>query len=379
MSIHRNHSDQIDQSLIDHLLTQASIKQASDVHLSSHCFPTYRVGGDLYADVTLEELDDQQITAMCEVLFNDYRRERFAAQGSVDFSYSCNGERFRINVYRERGGVALAARRLEATFYSLAQLRLPAQLERLTHLQDGLVLITGATGSGKSTTLASLIDEINRNRRCHILTIEEPLEYIHCNQQATVHQREVGEDVPSFAQAIKDALREDPDVILLGEMRDTDTMRAALMAAETGHLVFSTLHTNDAVGVIDRLVGAFSGPEQDGVRKQLSMVLRAVVTQRLFRPDLAKQDGRVPINEILMVDTAVASLIRNHKPEQIRSHMETGRAQGNQTLEQALADRVRERLISKECALANTLRVTELEDLLRVLQAQSRERLEEVR
>ncbi len=367
-----NNSAAASQSLLDRLLIIANEKGASDLHLSRHCHPTYRIGGELIADEALELMDEPRLEAILQSLLSPVRRESFDRQGSADLSYSCNSERFRINLYRERGGIAVAARRLDGTTHTLAALRLPPQLEELTRFHEGLVLITGATGSGKSTTLASLINEINRQRRCHILTIEEPVEYIHRNQLATVHQREVGADSISFAQAIKDALREDPDVILLGEMRDAETMSAALTAAETGHLVFSTLHTNDAVGVIDRLVGAFAGDEQDGVRKQLSMVLRAVVTQRLLR---SEQGGRIPINEILMVNNAVASLIRHHKPEQIRSVMETGRNQGNQTLELALALRVKERLISKTLALSHTPRGEHLEDLLRVLQAESRERL----
>ncbi len=357
----------------EHLLLQTLPLGASDIHLSQECYPTYRIGGELHPQAQFEELSAQQIQEMMDALLNETRQALFAQQGSLDMSYSCEGHRFRINVYRERGAIAVAARRLDGQFQALADLRLPKQLAQLTSYHDGLVLVTGATGSGKSTTLASLINIINQQRRCHILTLEDPVEYIHCNQLSTVHQREIGDDAPSFAQAIKDSLREDPDVILLGEMRDCDTMRSALMAAETGHLVFSTLHTNDAIGVIDRLVGAFPGNEQDGVRKQLSMVLRAVVTQRLIRSDI--QDGRVPVNEVLIVNNAIASLIRNHKPEQIRSLMESGRTVGNMTLEHALAERVRERLISKELALKYTPRPENLEDVLRVLQQQSHQRL----
>ncbi len=360
-----------DRHELEHLLSLAATKGASDLHLSARCYPGYRINGELLADESQAELDDAQLNRFAAVLLSEKRHQRFEAQGSADLTYSCGEARFRINIYRERGGIAIVARHLDGEFHSLEELRLPSQLHRLAEFHDGLVLITGATGSGKSTTLASLINEINSHRPCHILTIEDPVEYVHVNRKGTVHQREVGEDVPSFAQAIKDAMREDPDVILLGEMRDTDTMRAALMAAETGHLVFSTLHTNDAVGVIDRLVGAFPGNEQDGIRKQLSMVLRTVVTQRLMR----SEHGRIPVNEILMVNNAVASLIRNHKPEQIRSLMETGRADGNQTLEYALALRVKERLITKEQAVRHTPRVGEFEDLLRLLQNESRQRL----
>jgi twitching motility protein PilT len=224
---------------------------------------------------------------------------------------------------------------LDDTFRSFEALHLPPQLKELTALRDGLVLVTGPTGSGKSTTLATMINAINTGRSGHILTIEDPIEYVHRHRKCLVHQRELYTDVPAFADAVRAALREDPDVILVGEMRDLATMRAAITAAETGHLVFSTLHTADAVGALDRMIGLFPGNEQDSIRQQLSMVLRAVVAQRL----LARKDGqgRVPAVEILKVTPAVAHLIRTNKPSQIYSAIETGAALGMQTMEQALA------------------------------------------
>lgn len=335
---------------LEAILQLANDLSASDVHLSVNCFPTFRISGELAPQNSLLLLTEEDLLDICLFICDERQHQHLMAHYSVDLAFtSQKGLRYRINVYFELGTPAFAIRWLDGTFHSMSALRLPSQLNKLAQLKDGLVLVTGATGSGKSTTLASIINEINQHRACHILTIEDPVEFIHFNKKAMIHQREIGRDVNSFSDAIRSAMREDPDVILLGEMRDTETMIAALMAAETGHLVFSTLHTNDAVGVIDRLVGAFSGDEQSGVRQQLSMVLRAVVTQTLLRPD--NSPGRVPVNEILMVSTAVANLIRNHKPEQIYSVMEAGRSLGNQTYDFALALRVKEKLISREQGL----------------------------
>jgi twitching motility protein PilT len=356
---------------IDVFLDRCTEKGASDLHLSINCFPSYRINGDLIPDENQALLTDERMETIVAELLNTAQNALYKKQLSVDTGYTAKtGDRFRINIYRERGGIAIAARWLDGTFHTPDELRLPAKITELAKLKDGLILVTGATGSGKSTTLASLVNEINMTRHCHILTIEDPIEFIHINKKAMVHQREIGRDVPNFSQAIRSAMREDPDVILLGEMRDTDTMKAALMAAETGHLVFSTLHTNDAVGVIDRLVGAFPGEEQEGVRQQLSMVLRAVVTQLLVKTENGR--GRVPVNEILIINNAVSNLIRSHKPEQIRSMMETGRALGNQTLETALALRVKEKLLSKEQAMRLTHRPSALDEMLRVLQTEGK-------
>jgi twitching motility protein PilT len=217
-------------------------------------------------------------------------------------------------------------------------LNLPDSLAELSRLRDGLVLFTGPTGSGKSTTLATLLDEINRTRACHILTIEDPVEYLHTNRCSLVHQREVRRDVDDFAQAVRASLREDPDVVLIGEMRDAETMRAAIMVAETGHLVFSTLHCGGAIGALDRILGAFSSHQRDSLCQQLSMTLRAVVAQHLL--PRADGPGRLPAVEILRVNKAAANLIRNHKSEQLYTVMEGGGQQGMRTLEQSLADLV---------------------------------------
>lgn len=341
---------------------------ASDMHLSINTPPVMRINGLTEAQNQFEKLSQRELDGMAESVLSSEQMQQLQQNLSCDLGYTSEKvERFRINVYHERGSLAFAVRWLDGVFHSFQKLNLPPQIKELVKLKDGLVLVTGATGSGKSTTLASLINEINTERPCHILTIEDPIEFIHTNKSAVVHQREVGIDVPTFAEAIRNAMREDPDVILLGEMRDLDTMHAAITAAETGHLVFATLHTNDAVGVIDRLIGMFPGSEQNTIRQQISTCLRAVVTQTLARK--VEGRGRVPINEILMVNGAVQHLIREHNPSQIRSIMETGRAMGNQTFEYALARRVHERAISREQAIQLTQRLDQFEAALRTLKA----------
>jgi twitching motility protein PilT len=335
--------------------------KASDVHITTNEEITYRIKGELNSSSEITSADD--IKAIVSTCLSEKQQTFLAQNRSIDIGYTLDSDtRFRMNIYYQRNQLAIAARRLDNNLLTLEELGLPKQLATLPNLKDGLVLVTGPTGSGKSTTLACLIDQINQSRHCHILTIEDPIEYIHKSAMAMVHQREVGADVNTFSDAVHAAMREDPDVILLGEMRDHLTMHAALMAAETGHLVFSTLHTNDAVGIIDRLVGSFPGQEQEGIRAQLSLVLRAVVTQLLVKQE--DGDKRVPVNEILMVNPAIANLIRQHKPEQIRSMMETGQASGNQTLEHALAILVNSKKISRNKALSLTYRPSAFEEML---------------
>jgi twitching motility protein PilT len=317
------------------ILEECVRRDASDLHISSDSPAYARVAGDL-VKVSAEVISATDAEAMVVSLLSPGQHDALGRQGTADVAFSLEGgRRFRGHVYREKSGLALAARRLEGTFRSLEELNLPASLAELAELRDGLVLFTGPTGSGKSTTLATLIDAINRTRACHILTIEDPIEYVHENQRGLVHQRELGRDVGSFAEAVRASLREDPDVVLVGEMRDPATMRAALTVAETGHLVFSTLHCGSAVGALDRILGAFSAEERESLCQQLSMTLRAVVAQHL----LVRSDGRgrAPAVEILKISKAAAHLIRNHKSEQLYSAMENGGADGMLTLEKSLA------------------------------------------
>ncbi len=336
--------------LLEHLLARCVELGASDLHLTHECPPYVRIDGVLQPLPEAPVLSTGQTESIAQALMNPRQQEVFAQRHTLDLAHSLGEVRFRINVFRQQGQVALAIRRLENVFRTFEELLLPKSLEELSRLRDGLVLITGPTGSGKTTTLATLIHQINQHRACHIITVEDPLEYLHRNIKSLVHQRELYTDVPSFAEAVRSALREDPDVILVGEMRDLETMRAAITAAETGHLVFSTLHTGDAVGALDRIIGVFPADEQQSVRQQLSMVLRAVVAQRL----LPRRDrpGRVPVVELLRVTTGVAHLIRTGKPQQIYAAIETGTSQGMQTLEAALAQVIHQGLVEPPAALA---------------------------
>jgi twitching motility protein PilT len=335
--------------LLARFLRKCAEAGATDLHLSAGVVPRLRVHGELEPIPGEAPCDAATIGSLAHHMMNERQETVFREELTLDLALSDDdGNRFRVNAFRERGGPALAIRRLEDVFRELEEWGLPPRLEELTELRDGLVLVTGPTGSGKTTTLASLLHLINRKRACHILTIEDPIEYLHDNVRALVNQRELHTTVPSFAAAVRAALREDPDVILVGEMRDLDTMRTALTAAETGHLVFSTLHTGDAVGSIERMIGVFPADEQRSVRQQLSLVLRHVVTQRLVK----RQDkpGLVPAVEILAVTSAVANLIRTGRSEQIYSAMEGGAEHGMQTLEQALAELVARGTIGREDA-----------------------------
>lgn len=323
--------------------------RASDMHLSSGEPVSFRVNGQLRSHGE-EAFSAETIAAMAGSIMTGHQRQEFATRLTVDLGYSAaDGERFRVNCYREMGQPAMAVRHLDQRLFSLEELGLPLRLRELAWLQSGLVLVTGATGSGKSSTLAVLLDEINRNRDCHILTVEDPVEFVHTNRRSLVHHREVHTDVPSYAEAVRAAMREDPDVIMVGEMRDKETMQASLAAAETGHLVFSTLHTGEAIGAIERFIGYFSGEEQAVARHRISMVLRAVIAQRL----IVEVDGkrRLPAVELLMVNTAAANLIQTSRTKQLYSMMETGAGNGMWTLDQDLARLVKNNKISRETAM----------------------------
>jgi twitching motility protein PilT len=269
---------------------------------------------------------------------------------TIDFAFfRDDGTRYRANVFRQRGTIAMALRRLANEFHSVDDLTLPPQLLRLAEFHNGMVLVTGPTGSGKSTTLATIINTINENRHSHISTIEDPVEFIHRNKKSLVRQRELHSDVPDFASAVRAALREDPDVLLVGELRDTETMRAAVTAAETGHLVLATLHTNDVVSTVSRVIGVFPSDEQDSIRNQLSRTLRGVVSQRLLHK--AGETGRVPAVEVMFVTTAIPNLIRIGDVQQIYSLMQTGNNEGMLLLEQSLASLYAYGMIEKEEAL----------------------------
>ncbi|WP_372832497.1 type IV pilus twitching motility protein PilT [Pontibacterium sp.] len=339
-----NHIQQAQQ--IRELMDACATLGASDLHLSHGLPATYRIRGQIRSSGE-HQYNGAEVDAMARALMSKLQQGQFRQDMTLDMGFSTQlGNRFRVNVYREQGNTALAIRYLDGSLKSTSELGLPPQMEYLAQLKSGLVLVCGATGSGKSTTLTAILNDINEHQAKHILTVEDPVEFVHQNKQSIVHQRELYTDVPNFASAVKAALREDPDVIMVGEMRDLETMRTALTAAETGHLVFSTLHTNDAVGVIERLIGSFPGNEQTVARQRIAHALKAVVAQNL----VPTMDGksRAVVAEILMVNTAVANLIESSKSKQIYSVMESSTREGMQTLDQALARVVRSKQITAD-------------------------------
>ncbi|MEM7232204.1 MAG: PilT/PilU family type 4a pilus ATPase [Planctomycetota bacterium] len=334
-------------------MVEAVSTSASDVHLSVGARPYFRRFGSLGPSSAYDELSSSDLAAIVRFLLSDAQLATYERDRTVDLAYRLEEPRgrYRINVFFERGQHAISIRRLDDEFRTIEELNLPEQMHELSKLRDGLVLVTGPTGSGKTTTLATVLHQINAARSEHIITIEDPIEYEHRNIRSLVRQRELHSDVTSFASAVRAALREDPDVLLVGEMRDVETARAAITAAETGHLVFSTLHTGDTVGAVSRLLGVFPADEQDAVRHELSLVLRAVVAQRLI--EAVDGEGRYPAVEILMVTNAVANLIRIQKFEQLYSALEAGRTHGMQTFDQSLAELVSRGRVSDEVGLRN--------------------------
>jgi len=336
----------VPQKLFRDILDMSVELQASDIHLTSGTVPHMRIQSEIKA-VSNEPLSPSTVEHIAMSMMTDNQRKVFETTHTIDFAFFAeNGTRFRVNVYRQRGTVALCIRRLDGEFKSFDDLTLPPQMNRLADYLHGLVLVTGPTGSGKSTTLATIINQINETRASHIITIEDPVEYIHPNKKSLVHQRELHCDVLTFADAVRAALREDPDVLLVGEMRDQETMRAAITAAETGHLVLSTLHTGDVVGSISRMISVFPAEEQDAVSNQLSRVLRAVVSQRLVHK--ANGSGRAPAVEVMFVTPAIQNLIRMGDLTQIYSMMQTGNADGMLLLEQSLASLLAFGVIGRE-------------------------------
>lgn len=334
--------------MLESLLRMAQEVAASDIHLSAGMSPMLRVNGELQA-LDQPVLGNAQVRGMIDSVLPESQRRLFSEGAACDFAFASSTEglgRYRANAYRQQRGVALALRPIPEKVPSLESIAAPAILKQLAGIDHGLVLVVGPTGSGKSTTLAVMTELINQTAAKHILTIEAPVEFVYEARQCLVTQREVGRDTPSFADALKAALREDPDVILLGEMRDLETIRLALTAAETGHLVLATLHTATAPQAIERIVDVFPGEERDLARTLLAEVLRAVVAQQL----IARSDGqgRVAAHEILVGTPAVRNLIRESKTAQLVSVMQTGQPQGMQTMAQSLERLVRDGLINPD-------------------------------
>jgi len=342
----------------------------SDLHLSADLPPYGRFNGQL-RPMQDEVLDEETCNRLIFTLLNNSQRKQLEQNWELDCSYGLRGiGRFRVNVYRQKGSYAACLRALGSKIPSLESLGLPPIVEEMSRMPKGLVLVTGPTGSGKTTTLAAILDHINQTRAEHILTIEDPIEFVYNSNRSVFHQREVNEDTRSFANALRAALREDPDVVLVGEMRDLETIQLAISAAETGHLVFGTLHTSSAAQTVDRMVDVFPAAQQTQIRVQLSNSLVAVFAQNLCKRHNPEpgQFGRVMAQEIMIKNPAIANLIREGKTAQLYSQIQTGGQSSMQTLEKAHAELVMSKQVKMEEAMNKTSKPEELKRLVTQLQ-----------
>ncbi len=335
---------------LSEVLQEMLAYNASDLHLTANAPPTIRVNGDLQPLPGREPLTGEVVQRVLYAMMTQIQREHFEEDLELDLSYSLPGlARFRVNVYRQREHIGAAFRVIPFEIKPLQELGIPAVVSNFASLPRGFVLVTGPTGSGKSTTLASLIDLANRTRRDHIMTVEDPIEFLHEHKQCLVNQREVGEDTLSFTQALKHVLRQDPDIILVGEMRDLETISVALTAAETGHLVFATLHTQDAAQTIDRIIDVFPPHQQQQIRQQVAGTLQGVVCQTLCKS--ADGRSRAVATEVMVATPAIRNLIREGKTHQIYSAMQAGAQFGMHTLDQHLANLIKTGVITYETGL----------------------------
>ena len=376
---------------IDDLLREVVEANGSDLHLTAGIKPTMRVWGKLRPMEHYEVLTPEDTFQLGYSMLNTFQKQKFEKFWELDLSYGVPGlGRFRVNIYRQRGAVGIAARVIPMTIPSIEQLNLPPILKELTRKPRGLVLVTGPTGHGKSTTLAAMIDFINSERAVHIVTVEDPIEYLHTHKKSIVNQRELGFDTQSFPNALRAVLREDPNVVLIGEMRDLETISAALTIAETGHLVFATLHTATAGQSIDRIIDVFPPYQQQQIRIQLAMVIEAVISQQLLpnarynpagdgrRPPARsrlgsasgsawpslEEIGRVPAVEVMIATPAIRNLIREAKAHQIETAIQTGSQYGMQTMDQSLRDLYLRKLISYEDAMGRAIHPEELRKMI---------------
>jgi len=345
------------------LLEELVAKEGSDLHLTVGQLPKLRIDGVLRDSETYtEELTPKDTVEMGYSLLTEKQKRAFETEDELDFSFGvARLSRFRANMFRQRGAIALAIRQIPFEIRSFERLGLPPVVTSFADRTNGLVLVTGTTGSGKSSTLAALIDKINRERKVHILTIEDPIEFIHSHQSSMVNQREVGSDTQTFGNALKYALRQDPDVVLIGEMRDAETIAAAITMAETGHLVFATLHSNSAAETVNRIVDVFPSDQQPQIRTQLASVLEGVITQRLLPK---RGGGRALAAEVLVVTNAIRALVREGKTHQIYSSMQAGGSHGMQTMNQALLQLYMGGLVTREEVFASCEDGVELERMI---------------
>lgn len=347
------------------LLLLMKEKKASDLHITTGVPPVLRIDGKILP-TNYEKLTPDVCQRLIYSLLTDAQREKFEATNELDLSFGVKGiGRIRMNVFRQRGSVAAALRAIPPRIMTFEELNLPPIVFELMKTPKGLILVTGPTGSGKSTTLASMIDFLNERRQGHIVTLEDPIEYVHQHKNCIVNQREIGTDTQSFAAALKYVLRQDPDIILIGEMRDIETTAAALTIAETGHLVFATLHTTDAVSSINRIIDVFPPHQQQQIRSQLSFTLQAVIAQQLL--PLASGSGRILACEVMVVTPAISNLIREMKTEQIYLSIQTGMKFGMQTMNQALYDLYVKKKITYNTAIEASTDPEELKKLLQKL------------
>ncbi len=348
---------------LQELIKIAVERNASDIHIIAGYYPTIRVNEELYAVRTTQPITKGDAEQLLYPVMNEVQKNDFGKTQQLDFSYELAGRRFRINYYFAKGSPAATIRIIPPTIRTITELVLPTIFYEFARMKSGLVLITGPTGEGKSTTLASIINEINVNQARHIITVEDPIEYVYPIAKSIVSQRELNTDTPAFADALRGVLREDPDVVLIGEMRDLETTQAALTIAETGHLVFSTLHTSSTPEAINRIIDIFPSHQQNMVRSQLSTILRAIVAQRLI-PSMSKQ-GRIPAIEILLNSPGVAATIREGKNHMLDNMIETGEEEGMLLFEKYLLRLYQQGHISKEIAYSYALRPGEIRKLIK--------------
>jgi twitching motility protein PilT len=339
---------------LDEALANGVMRGYTDIHLRAFDYPVFRHHGILHRDTSYTLLSPADVERAAQVLMRDFQRANLEKHGDCDLSYEIPGvSRFRVNIYHERGSLALALRTIPSQVPTMQMLGLPVEVAQdFCNRTRGIVLVTGPTGSGKSTTLASMINYINETRACNIVTIEDPIEYKHTGKMASIAQRELGIDVHSLSRALSSALRQDPDVILVGEMRDLETIQTALTAAETGHLVFATLHTNSAVSSVDRIIDVFPAHQQSQIRQQLSMSLVGSFSQMLLPREAAKGGGRVLAMEIMVANHALRNMIRESKTHQIHSVLESGGRWGMRTFDHDVLRLVNEGSINKAMALS---------------------------
>ncbi|NLV45560.1 MAG: PilT/PilU family type 4a pilus ATPase [Candidatus Hydrogenedentes bacterium] len=352
------------------LLQRAVQRDASDVHLKTGSVPWYRIDGEMSA-AEGEPYSAEMMDEVLAIMLSPDQLAHFKKRGEVDLSYTEKGVgRFRVNVYRQRGAISCSLRRIKTNIETFEKLRLPHILEKFAEMPRGLILITGTTGSGKTTTLASIVEYINQRRKCHIITIEDPIEYLHTDKKALISQREIGLDTLDFASALKSVMRQDPDVILVGEMRDLETFQAAISAAETGHLVFTTLHTTNVMQTMDRIIDLFPANQQDQIRSQLSLNLQGIMCMRLL--PRADGSGRVPACEVLVMNPAARVLIRENRIAQLNTVIASGKEEGMIGFNDSLNDLIKEGLITREIGMEVSDNPEDLNMLLQGIRLSSR-------